>query len=66
MLEELLDLVLFTTIGVFVSQAIIGITANFAKLLALLGLMETRHNSTSFKRAGLPYVLVMFCSFLWG
>jgi hypothetical protein len=46
MLQELLDLVLFTAIAVLVSQAISGITAALAELLALLGFVETRHNST--------------------
>lgn len=46
MLQELPDFVLFATIAVLVGQAVRSITSDFTELLALLGLVKTRHDST--------------------
>jgi len=47
MFHQLLDLILFTTIGILVNQALVGISSNLAVFLALFGLMQTSHFVTS-------------------
>lgn len=63
MFDQFLDLVLLAAVRDLVKFAEHGITTVFAVLLGLLGLVQTRHDGTSIKRAGLPYVLIMEASF---